>query len=101
MRNPEHVLNMVMTAVKPILEDWSKIKLMTKVGVYGFRRYLRGSVLRMHVDRLPTHILSAILQVRPGLRLMETHGDSWRLMETHGDSWRIMETHTSAIACIA
>ena len=82
MRNPEHVLNMVMTAVKPILEDWSKIKLMTKVGVYGFRRYLRGSVLRMHVDRLPTHILSAILQVR----LIGNYVDSWRHMESHGDS---------------
>ena len=84
MRNKELVSNMVLRLVKPILEDWSKIKLMIKVGLYGFRRYLRGSILRMHVDRLPTHILSAILQVRPGLRFLETLEGSWRLMKTHG-----------------
>ena len=76
MRNSKHVRNMVISAVKPILENWSKIKLIDNVGVYGFRRYLRGSVLRMHVDRLPTHILSAILQVRPGMRPWETLGGS-------------------------
>ena len=93
MRNKELVSNMVLRLVKPILEDWSKIKLMIKVGLYGFRRYLRGSILRMHVDRLPTHILSAILQVRPGLRFLETLGGSWILMKTHGDSWSLIEAH--------
>ena len=100
MRNSKHVRNMVISAVKPILENWSKIKLIDNVGVYGFRRYLRGSVLRMHVDRLPTHILSAILQVRACLRLLETLGEAngalLRLIEIHGDSCRLMETHAGS-----
>ena len=31
--------------------------------VYGIRRYARGAKLWEHTDRVPTHIISAILQV--------------------------------------
>ena len=31
--------------------------------IYGIRRYLRGAWMGLHVDKLPTHIISAILQV--------------------------------------
>ena len=31
--------------------------------VYGIRRYSRGAKLWEHTDRVPTHIISAILQV--------------------------------------
>ena len=46
----------------PIMGDWCGLSLKSAV-VYGIRRYLRGSWLGLHVDRLPTHIISVILQV--------------------------------------
>ena len=30
---------------------------------FGMRRYLRGAWMSLHVDRLPSHIISVILQV--------------------------------------
>ena len=47
----------------PIMGDWCGLSLKSAV-VYGIRRYLRGSWLGLHVDRLPTHIISVILQVK-------------------------------------
>lgn len=46
-----------------MIESWSNQKVSTEFTMYGVRRYLRGSSLAFHVDRLPTHILSVILQV--------------------------------------
>ena len=53
----------IVTVVKPIIEKWANVKLSSNATVYGIRRYLRGAWLGLHVDRLPTHVLSAILQV--------------------------------------
>ena len=50
--------------LKPILEEWCKKLLASDITIYGIRRYLRGAWLSLHVDKLPTHIISAILQVR-------------------------------------
>ena len=61
--NPKYIKSAMLHHLKPILEKWSNTKLVDRIGVYGFRRYLRGSTLIFHVDRLPTHIISAILQV--------------------------------------
>ena len=36
---------------------------MTPGMVYGIRRYLQGASLSLHVDRLDTHVVSAILQL--------------------------------------
>ena len=47
----------------PILESWSGKKLSPNPIIYGIRRYLRGARCALHVDQLPTHILSIILQV--------------------------------------
>ena len=47
----------------PIVEKWSNEKLSSHFYVYGIRRYLRGANLALHVDRLPSHVLSVILQV--------------------------------------
>ena len=49
--------------VKPIVERWSDEKLLNEFYTYGVRRYLRGSTLAFHVDKLPTHVLSVIMQV--------------------------------------
>ena len=36
--------------------------------VYGIRRYSRGAKLWEHTDRVPTHIISAILQVKYSIK---------------------------------
>ena len=58
------VTEKVITTIQPILEDWigGDIPLRPTM-IYGIRRYLNGSKFYMHVDRLNTHIISAILQV--------------------------------------
>ena len=57
------VAKSVFLYLKPLVETWSKQKLSPEFTMYGVRRYSRGASLAFHVDRLPTHILSAILQV--------------------------------------
>ena len=53
----------VILSLRPILESWNSQKLSKNHVLYGIRRYLRGAYFMSHVDRLPTHIISAILQV--------------------------------------
>lgn len=55
--------NMIDSKLRPVMQKWAKVDLSIKKIVYGIRRYLRGSQLLLHTDRLPTHILSAILQI--------------------------------------
>ena len=55
--------NIIKTALKPILQDWSGQILSENVIIYGIRRYLRGASMMLHLDKVPTHIISAILQV--------------------------------------
>ena len=55
--------SIVIQKMKDILEDWSNIELSKEAIAYGIRRYFRGAKLWEHTDRVPTHILSAILQV--------------------------------------
>ena len=63
---PEYVnLHMeIVSKIQPIIENWSGQKLSSKnVALFGIRRYLRGSWMSLHVDKLPDRILSAILQI--------------------------------------
>ena len=53
----------ILLSLRPILETWGGQKLSRNHVLYGIRRYLRGAYFMSHVDRLPTHIISAILQV--------------------------------------
>ena len=53
----------ILSSLQPILESWSGQKLSQDHVVYGIRRYLRGAYIMSHVDRLPTHVISVILQV--------------------------------------
>ena len=46
----------------PILEGWYGGRL-ELTSIYGIRRYTNGSVLRMHVDTVNTHVVSAIINV--------------------------------------
>lgn len=61
--NEEVVLNIINSKLRPILQKWAKIDLAENIVVYGIRRYLKGSQLLLHNDKLPTHIISAILQI--------------------------------------
>ena len=49
--------------LKKIMEDWAKVKLNKSFVMYGIRRYTRGAVLLQHVDKIPSHIMSVILQI--------------------------------------
>merc|ERR1712018_761969 len=48
--------------LNPIVAEWSGQPLEDQGVAFGIRRYLRGAWMSLHVDRLPTHVLSAILQ---------------------------------------
>lgn len=62
------------TVMKPYLEEWSNISLeMTRL--YGIREYFHGNILRNHVDRITTHIISVILQIDKDL----DGGADWEL----------------------
>ena len=51
------------------LRGWSGVERLTHSKTYGVRSYRRGSKLKPHVDRLKTHVLSAIVHVsRAGLQ---------------------------------
>lgn len=49
-------------ALKPMMEEWSGVALQPTF-VYGIREYHNGAVLKMHRDRIDTHIISAIINV--------------------------------------
>lgn len=48
--------------LKPLISEWSQQPL-EPTYVYGIREYHRGAALKMHRDRIETHILSAIINV--------------------------------------
>lgn len=44
------------------MESWTGVRLKS-TACYGVRLYFRGSVLATHVDRVDTHVVSAIINV--------------------------------------
>lgn len=48
--------------LKPLMEDWCG-QTLEPTFVYGIREYHHGAVLKMHRDRVDTHIISAIINV--------------------------------------
>ena len=61
--NQKKLHKIILEKLLPILESWSGKQLSPDPIIYGIRRYLRGAWCALHVDRLPSHILSVILQV--------------------------------------
>lgn len=61
-----HIINMIHNGLTPYLEKWCGAALEPSMG-FGVRSYLRGSVLDMHVDRLPTHHISVIIMCEKDL----------------------------------
>ena len=58
-----HLGDYISKHVKKEIEEWCGQELDKKIIFHGIRRYLRGSWMALHLDKLPTHIISAILQV--------------------------------------
>ena len=48
--------------LKSVAEEWAGIQLDLST-VYGVRRYRRGAKLALHVDKLPTHVVSFIINL--------------------------------------
>ena len=71
IKNDDFLGDKIRNYIKPILEKWCGEPLDRNVTIYGIRRYLRGSWMALHLDRVPTHIISAILQVSNFSQLAE------------------------------
>ena len=61
--NPNVVTRTIKFQMQKIMEDWANVKLNKNFISYGIRRYTRGAVLLQHVDKIPSHIISVILQI--------------------------------------
>ena len=61
--NPNVVTQTIKFQMQKIMEDWANVKLNKNFISYGIRRYTRGAALLQHVDKIPSHIISAILQI--------------------------------------
>ena len=48
--------------LKPMMEEWCN-QTLEPTFVYGIREYHNGAILKMHRDRIDTHIISAIVNV--------------------------------------
>ena len=54
--------SVIREAMLPLLEQWVQRKL-ELTALYGIREYRRGATLKMHVDKIETHHVSAIVNV--------------------------------------
>ncbi|CAM9423295.1 unnamed protein product [Laminaria digitata] len=59
---PARVRDRLYTDLADVMEDWAGTKL-KRTSCYGVRLYFRDSVLANHVDRVDTHVISAIINV--------------------------------------
>eukprot|EP00904_Undaria_pinnatifida_P011948 jgi/Undpi1/7884/HiC_scaffold_24.g10356.m1 len=59
---PPRVVKRLYDDLAHVMEDWAGMKL-KRTSCYGVRLYFRGSVLANHVDRVDTHVISAIINV--------------------------------------
>mmetsp|Transcript_17860 Transcript_17860/g.23532 ORF Transcript_17860/g.23532 Transcript_17860/m.23532 type:complete len:448 (-) Transcript_17860:247-1590(-) len=77
--------------IEPMLADWSKRNDLVQTSIYGIREYTNGSVLRMHVDTVNTHVISAIINVAqsPGavwpLQILDHDGNLHEVPMEPGD----------------
>lgn len=57
--------------LKPILEEWAGVEL-ELTAFYGIREYRKGSLLKNHIDRIDTHVLSVTICI-------DREGPEWPL----------------------
>lgn len=58
---------MIFKSITPLLEEWAGRRLEPST-IYGIREYKNGAALTMHVDRIETHQVSAILNVAQSVK---------------------------------
>ena len=57
-----HMRSVIREAMLPVLEQWVQRKL-ELTAIYGIREYRQGATLKVHVDKVETHHVSAIVNV--------------------------------------
>ena len=74
----------------PLAEEWADLKL-TPTSLYGIRRYRNMSTLASHVDRISSHVISAIINVDQEveedwpLYIMDNEGEEQVVVMEPGD----------------
>ena len=66
----DDVKSYVHEALLKQMQDWCQCEL-EETAFYGIREYYRSNLLRMHVDRIETHVISSILQIDQDLNGQE------------------------------
>jgi len=56
------ILDQSLLMLQPLMEAWSGTKLIAN-NAYGLRVYMNESKLNMHIDKVETHVISAIMHV--------------------------------------
>lgn len=73
---------------KPILEEWANSGELELTSFYGIREYYKGSSLKLHNDRIATHVLSITLSLAQDPQDVE-----WPLEVISFDGKRVRYTH--------
>lgn len=60
---PNSLKDHVARSVRPLLEEWIGGEPLEYTMMYGARIYHNGSILRNHVDRIETHVVSCIINI--------------------------------------
>jgi len=81
---------LAINGLQPILEEMSGEKLQYSI-LYGLREYLKGAVIKPHVDRIETHIISALIHVHHEgdidweIEVVGFDGKRYRMVDRPGD----------------
>lgn len=78
--------------IKPLLEEWAKIKPLVQTSFYGIRLYEDGAYLKDHIDRIDTHVVSATIS----LRKLDKYKDSrkpWPIQIVTSDGKHVRYNH--------
>ena len=59
----KHLYDVVILTCKNLCEKWVNRNDLTFKALYGIREYKRGAILKMHVDKKDTHIISVIIHI--------------------------------------
>lgn len=55
--------NRLSRELQSTMEEWYGAGTLELTSIYGIRKYINGSVLRMHIDTAQTHVVSAIINI--------------------------------------
>lgn len=75
--------------LKPIVEEWSGMTNLEMTAFYGVRKYTNDAILKNHVDRIDSHILSITISVRKG----DPEGKPWPLEVIRYDGEHVRYDH--------